>query len=166
MSYLYMKSGSATWPLCKTHMTQQCITDLGPISPIGFHSPLCYTGFSFLMKYFRNDLKRYNDVSMQTFLVKYSCSFLYYVYHVCLDICKSCCNLQLIVQQKNLIWTCNWTWTWNLNRHIFIQKIHLKMPSGKYRSFCLGVNVLNYLLHPRYCCSACRPVFTTKDLLV
>ena len=35
-------------PFCKQHMSQQRTTYLGPISPIGFHNPLCYTGFSFL----------------------------------------------------------------------------------------------------------------------
>ena len=40
-------------------------------------------------------------------------------------------------------------WSVNRNSYISIRKMHLKMPSAKWRPFCLGLNVLNmYIVNP------------------
>ena len=50
---------------------------------------------------------------MQTFLVKYSCSFLYYMYHMCYDICKSCCYMYLLCSNKlDLNFDLNFQFVW------------------------------------------------------
>ena len=55
---------------------------------------------------------------------------------------------------------------WNLNRnsYISIKKIHLKMSSGKWRPFCLGLNVLShgYFTYILTCFHVTNCIFTWK----
>ena len=70
------------------------------------------------------------------------------VTHICvgnLTIIGSDTGLHYLNQCWNIVsWTARNKLQWNVNQnsYIFIKKIQLKMLSGKWRPFCLGLNVL------------------------
>ena len=78
---------TCVWSLCRfchfspyaNCITQQSITDLGPMNPTGFHSLFCQIWLSFLRSIWVKHLKIYKDGSMQTFHVNCLCFVLYHV---------------------------------------------------------------------------------------